>query len=1271
MNAVAAIKRRATEPGKACGAAAALLVLLLGFAPRVGAQSEVGSGTTEASSQRNSFRDNNGRFWVFYNNGSEFVYRSGTDGQNWSASEQSVFDPGTYPHAGSQGAIWYDKNEGANGKVYVIVSNKDGTSCYVISCDSGNMQDVYIQSGEPQANGTITWKPTAGTVAFGRPSTEYVHDGPGSVNISKHDALGSNNVRIGVTLQYTLGAKYAFFASVGNSSNLSFTGASTMYACNTFSNQRPFSVLVPDSPTTFYVFHKQPSATIGMYRSWRYLDTPSSAGGSITNNMANWMNGQQSDAFTHAAVAEPAEGTQYNVHYLAMVGSPAYPTYRRRNAGAGGAWQTAVNIDSVRQDQRNPSIAWVEGTPDAIYAVYTDSGPNYSIYMTSAIAPNYNGWSNPVVVATGTAGLSFDYPSLAMYGVRPKRLPLVYTGSDGNVYFDSLVTSTFPDPVFDTVEANASGGLAEVGAAFSGDLLLSRAGAPDAGFLDPATYGAILAEINFGVSQDPNIAIASTTRKTSDLLHVSITLPDNIPFGDRAMRVINGDGRKSLYRSPAFTVVVPAADIFYPIGAPTSFYTTVPDINGTATKTPGGASLALNNTQVRITLLDDPVGGLTGAHWNGSAFELGLPAAQQWKNATGGASWIYNGWPDEGDNQKNNYKYRIEARGTTADGGYGEAGAAQDFVVDKAGPNWTILTPDVQQFKNTSPNVKVSASDGASGIKNVQGMIRRPGADGNFDPLTALVDDIFWDPTAAACAGAWTAPGVEKWFEAETDQGNSPLGSPQGTLTIDVDPFADPCYNRPGWVNGNRYQVNVRGQDDLLQMTTGTARQFVYDITPPAITLDIPAQWTGDGDWLNGAAVIGGQSPTGVTDNVVDPGNFRKVYMTIEQSGAFWDWLDNEWAGVPQLKVSTYSTTGTGWSFDTSNVQFTNGATYIVHLWAADQAGNTLGTPGDTGDTAITRSFLYDENPPVSRITYPITGALPNAYGYDTGKTEPSLALMGGTAEDGVGESAIATVEFALHDESESLYWCFIAQAPSECWQGDGLINPSATPLWMTATSTDVPVQWKTYGISGLDWGALEGASMKLQVRTIDVAGNIQNVYVSSIPFLYDSQTPNTSVSVPCDVQSGLAEGNPCTPPFTYMEGIPSINGNSSDQPPGNNAGISVLNVGFSRDSDGKVWKWPGGWVDAGSRIDHPVSLASLPAWSLNIDVDFFNQSPSPNTFNIIAYAADQVTKPNATFRNTEPSTLGDIDVSFNYEIDAPVSSITVPSPGFPLNGLH
>jgi membrane protease YdiL (CAAX protease family)/PKD repeat protein len=131
-----------------------LLALCLSAGPpAVGNPSSIiGDGVTYSISecqQRKSFYAN-GRFWVFWYDGSNMVYSTSADGSTWS-DKTVVRSAG----GGEEFSIWFD-----------------GTYVHYAYA---NWSPIYYRRGTPNADGTITWSADEQTVTTTYNSAYYVH----------------------------------------------------------------------------------------------------------------------------------------------------------------------------------------------------------------------------------------------------------------------------------------------------------------------------------------------------------------------------------------------------------------------------------------------------------------------------------------------------------------------------------------------------------------------------------------------------------------------------------------------------------------------------------------------------------------------------------------------------------------------------------------------------------------------------------------------------------------------------------------------------------------------------------------------------------------------------------------------------------------------------------------------------------------------------------------------------------------------------------------
>lgn len=171
----------------ALGALLSLLSLLLpnecitrlGFTgPGKALAAELAPGTVDnstssaallASTQRKLFYAAD-RFWVFYSDGGELVYKSSSDGLSWSERSQSL---------------------GASSDGNGISVHFDGTYAHYARTTSTNGQSLYYRRGTPGGDGMIAWSEAEQIAVAGENGVRYLHpsvstDSSGHALISYH-----------------------------------------------------------------------------------------------------------------------------------------------------------------------------------------------------------------------------------------------------------------------------------------------------------------------------------------------------------------------------------------------------------------------------------------------------------------------------------------------------------------------------------------------------------------------------------------------------------------------------------------------------------------------------------------------------------------------------------------------------------------------------------------------------------------------------------------------------------------------------------------------------------------------------------------------------------------------------------------------------------------------------------------------------------------------------------------------------------------------------
>lgn len=136
----------------------AFAILLL--APILNIQEAIGPSTVDTTTsddatlwpdQRKSFYAN-GRFWVFYSDGTNVVYRTSTDGTSWSGKTTVRSDC----NSGEIFSIWFD-----------------GTYFHYAYCKEEASAAIYYRRGTPNSDGTVTWSADEQTAVTGSSGVTY------------------------------------------------------------------------------------------------------------------------------------------------------------------------------------------------------------------------------------------------------------------------------------------------------------------------------------------------------------------------------------------------------------------------------------------------------------------------------------------------------------------------------------------------------------------------------------------------------------------------------------------------------------------------------------------------------------------------------------------------------------------------------------------------------------------------------------------------------------------------------------------------------------------------------------------------------------------------------------------------------------------------------------------------------------------------------------------------------------------------------------------
>ncbi|MBI4249754.1 MAG: hypothetical protein HY611_09655, partial [Elusimicrobia bacterium] len=382
--------------------------------------------------------------------------------------------------------------------------------------------------------------------------------------------------------------------------------------------------------------------------------------------------------------------------------------------------------------------------------------------------------------------------------------------------------------------------------------------------------GADVAKATFttGVGGNPpnGIIVSSVTYISSTSIKVHIQIATYTKADTYGLRILNPTQQMSSLVASTFTVTVPSAAITFP-AFPTVLYSTgLSAIQGTANFNDVSQGVTLSNTEIKVTIANDPSTGKTGYIWSAGNFQAPatfLSENSKWNAASASSPWAYSGggsWPGSAAEQKDGYTYDLNARGHGSDEGYGLATSTLEFTIDKLVTVPSVTNPAGGVPTNSVASINGSVQDSGAGVSSIT--IRIGDLWSASSPLSSPAS--YWNTTT----GVWQ-DGV---FESTVFvQGAPPFPSLQGWSRTTV---------LPAWQSGRKYRIENLAMDALGQTTSGgqiATIDFIYDVTSPTETMTTPVV-SADVDnpnWVNNFTGMSGA----VQDDVTSALNTRTVYV--------------------------------------------------------------------------------------------------------------------------------------------------------------------------------------------------------------------------------------------------------------------------------------------------------------------------------------------------------------------------------------------------------
>ena len=363
------------------------------------------STATSYPFQRKSFYAN-GRFWVFYSDGTNMVYRTSTDGSTWSSA--------TTVRAASSGytfSIWFD-----------------GTYLHYAYASASA---IYYRRGTPNADGTITWSAAEQTAASNAYYPFVSVDANGYVWIGYY--------------YYTIGASYPYVIRSGNNDGTWGTTPSGFpYQLSTISASQMWAVtILPLTSGKMLALYTYDSGHAISARAWNGTAWGTEASTTSTGTYADLSAVAQGDD-VHLTFCT----TGYNILYTKY--SYASNSFSAETTLVSGSANAIAPVISINPATNDLYVFWA-GYPTANHIYYRKYNASTGTWETAV------DWITEPETLTGDRHTSF-YQS---YGGYIGLLYMTKTASPYNIKFDALGLTPPPPPpgiVGVTTQSRAVGG---------------------------------------------------------------------------------------------------------------------------------------------------------------------------------------------------------------------------------------------------------------------------------------------------------------------------------------------------------------------------------------------------------------------------------------------------------------------------------------------------------------------------------------------------------------------------------------------------------------------------------------------------------------------------------------------------------------------------------------------------------------------------------------------------------------------------------------------
>ncbi|MEW6555741.1 MAG: hypothetical protein AB1349_00125, partial [Elusimicrobiota bacterium] len=492
-----------------------------------------------------------------------------------------------------------------------------------------------------------------------------------------------------------------------------------------------------------------------------------------------------------------------------------------------------------------------------------------------------------------------------------------------------------------------------------------------------------------------------------------------------------------------------------------------------------------------------------------------------------------NAW--EQDGLQNTFKIESKAIDRASNEETIGAGQTAQFTYDVSKPTTTVFAPVNNGYygkNNNLPTISGTCTDTGSGVNKVDIVLKN--LDGYyFDPITQswkdAADGIIWSTT--------TLMGPTSWYVA---------------------------VSTTKYTSGVNYMVWARVYDGAGNLSTyadstidgnTNGHQFKWDIDNPNSYVN----YISSGQYIN----FYPQSLSGTSN---DPGasGVTAIKLRLKRDrdpngeGKIW-WVALAW----QADEAWYYTVTPGWSWNSSDVTWSDNYQYTILTRAQDNAGNIEGDGAGNVNTSRASVFTIDMSSPTTGITAP-----KKPY-YNT------LSTLSGTSSDpNTYASGVKGVDIAIYNTTDG-----------NRWTGSGW-ETSGTDYYIKADTWTIAPNWQ-YVIDNSTW--TDGKQYRIRTKAYDFATNTQTVATEYL-FRCDRSSPTAYVTNPPDGTEGLQQ-------------LPTISGTCADTSPGEIDSVYIYVKCLTGDANlvgkywGKhgdeTWEW-GAMEDIWTSTSNP----GLPTWA-------------------------------------------------------------------------